>query len=142
MVVIFLPAACATVVWHERTARPSRCTVHAPHCATPQPNFVPVSWSRSRITHRSGVPGSTSTVWDLPLINNVAMTPPARWRKGSYLVAGSLPRNSPVGAGPAGGRAGAGGPRGLGQAGVPAGDRGAPRPSPPAPPRPAAQPPP
>src|SRR5207247_5742205 len=131
MVVIFLPAACATVVWHERTARPSRCTVHAPHCATPQPNFVPVSWSRSRITHRSGVPGSTSTVWDLPLINNVAMTPPARWRKGSYLVAGSLPRNSPVGAGARGARGGAAGPaagvvgrvrRGQGARRPPAGD--------------------
>src|SRR2546428_11206517 len=114
MVVIFLPAACATVVWHERTARPSRCTVHAPHCATPQPNFVPVSWSRSRITHRSGVPGSTSTVWVLPLINNVAMTPPARWRKGSYLVAGSLPRNSPVGTGARGVRGGRAGPPLLG----------------------------
>ena len=25
------PAAAETVVWHERTALPRRCTVHAPH---------------------------------------------------------------------------------------------------------------
>src|SRR2546421_7230850 len=76
MVVIFLPAACATVVWHERTGWPSKCTVQAPHCAMPQPNLVPVSCSRSRMTHRSGVSGSASTVRDLPLISSVAMWPP------------------------------------------------------------------
>src|SRR5207248_6728242 len=73
IVVIFLPAACATVVWHERTALPSRCTVQAPHCATPQPNFVPVIFKCSRMTHNSGVEGSTSTVWLLPLIRSVAI---------------------------------------------------------------------
>ena len=33
---------------HERIARPSTRTVHAPHCARPQPNFTPVSrrWLR------------------------------------------------------------------------------------------------
>jgi len=44
-----------------RVATPSMCTVHAPHCATPQPYLVPVSPSCSRITHRSGVSGSAST---------------------------------------------------------------------------------
>src|SRR6185312_15090306 len=29
--------------WHERVATPLMCTVHAPHCPTPQPNFVPLS---------------------------------------------------------------------------------------------------
>jgi len=35
-------------VGHERIARPSTRTVHAPHCARPQPNFTPVSrrWLR------------------------------------------------------------------------------------------------
>ena len=28
---IAAPAADETVVWHERTALPRRCTVHAPH---------------------------------------------------------------------------------------------------------------
>src|SRR6266850_3773710 len=42
MVVIFLPSAAEIGVTHERVGRPSRCTVHAPHSAMPQPNFVPV----------------------------------------------------------------------------------------------------
>src|SRR5262249_53689854 len=37
----------------ERTARPSMCTVHAPHMPMPQPNFVPLSPISSRMTHRS-----------------------------------------------------------------------------------------
>src|SRR5688572_11127647 len=52
---------------HARTALPSTCTVHAPHIAMPQPNLVPVSPMPSRIAHRSGVSGSTSTSWRLPL---------------------------------------------------------------------------
>src|SRR5690349_8043074 len=62
MVVISFPAAAESGSTHERTALPSTCTVHAPHCAAPQPNFVPVSSSVSRKTHRSGVVGSTSSV--------------------------------------------------------------------------------
>src|SRR5690349_16888840 len=34
--------------------------VHAPQRPAPQPNFVPVSLSCSRITHRSGVAGGAS----------------------------------------------------------------------------------
>ena len=52
---------------HERTARPSMSTVHAPHAAMPQPNLVPVRPSVSRIAHSSGVSGSTSTTRSLPL---------------------------------------------------------------------------
>jgi hypothetical protein len=34
--------------------------VQAPHSPVPQPNFVPVSFSCSRITHKSGVAGGAS----------------------------------------------------------------------------------
>src|SRR6266850_2885744 len=67
MVVISLPAASATRFTHERIASPSRWTVQAPHCAMPQPYFVPVKPSVSRNTHSSGVAGSTSAFSCLPL---------------------------------------------------------------------------
>src|SRR5678815_2547519 len=67
MVVIFLPSAALTGMTHERTGLPSICTVHAPHCAMPQPYLVPVKPSTSRNTHNSGVPPSTSTSCDAPL---------------------------------------------------------------------------
>jgi hypothetical protein len=41
-----------------RVGTPSRCTVQAPHWATPQPYLVPVRPSCSRRTHSSGVSGS------------------------------------------------------------------------------------
>ncbi len=43
----------------ERVTSPLRWIEQAPHCATPQPYFVPVSPTCSRITHSSGVSGST-----------------------------------------------------------------------------------
>src|SRR5262249_24118040 len=43
------------------------CTVHAPHNAIPQPNFVPVKPRTSRSTHNSGVSPSTSTLCMVPL---------------------------------------------------------------------------
>ena len=46
---------------------PSMWTVQAPHCAMPQPYFVPVRPIVSRNTHNSGVSGSASTVCDCPL---------------------------------------------------------------------------
>src|SRR5262245_24122382 len=52
---------------------PSRCTVHAPQRATPQPNLVPFMPRKSRKTHSNGMSGDASTVWDLPLISNVTM---------------------------------------------------------------------
>src|SRR5712692_8871171 len=73
MVVICLPTAALTGMMHERTARPSTCTVHEPHCATPHPYLVPVSPTCSRIAHNSGVLGSTFTSLVLPLIVNRAM---------------------------------------------------------------------
>src|SRR5580704_3381738 len=61
MVVIFFDPTEETGVWHERTASPSRCTVHAPHSPIPQPYFVPVMLSLSRSTHKRGVSGAIST---------------------------------------------------------------------------------
>jgi hypothetical protein len=60
IVVIACLAAALTGVWQERTAMPSRCTVQAPHKASPQPNLVPVRPSRSRSAHSSGMSGSAS----------------------------------------------------------------------------------
>src|SRR5829696_7737324 len=62
---------------HERIGLPSRCTVHAPHNAMPQPNLVPVMPRLSRKTQSSGVLGSTSTPRFLPLISrSIIGSPP------------------------------------------------------------------
>src|SRR5579863_5784755 len=61
IVVMVLPCAFSHDVEHERTALPSRCTVQQPHSATPQPNFVPVSPTTSRMAHNSGISGATSS---------------------------------------------------------------------------------
>jgi len=61
IVVILLPTAALTGMLQERTAAPSRWTVQAPHWAMPQPYFVPVRPTCSRITQSKGVFGSTST---------------------------------------------------------------------------------
>src|SRR5438034_3963365 len=71
IVVTRFPATAATGVTHERVATPSRWTVHAPHCAMPQPNLVPVRPRESRSTHSSGVSGASVTVRDLPLRTKV-----------------------------------------------------------------------
>jgi hypothetical protein len=42
MVVMALPSTALKGSTQDRTATPSRCTVQAPHRATPQPNLVPV----------------------------------------------------------------------------------------------------
>src|SRR6185312_16214513 len=76
MVVMCLPETSDMVVWHERTALPSTCTVQAPHRPDPQPNLVPVSFRCSRTTQSSGVSGSTSTLAAFPLIvNPTGMSP-------------------------------------------------------------------
>ncbi len=67
IVVTLLPSAAEIGSTHERTARPSRCTVQAPQAAMPQPYLVPVRPSVSRIAHRSGISGSTFRVWGVPL---------------------------------------------------------------------------
>ena len=58
---------------HERTGLPSIWTVQTPHCAMPQPNFVPVIPSTSRNTQSSGTSSDASTVLSSPLIFSVAM---------------------------------------------------------------------
>src|SRR5438552_19003164 len=73
MVVTFLPWAAEIGVTHERIGAPSRCTVHAPHRAMPQPNLVPVSPSSSRSVHKSGVSSGTSTSTRLPLMSRVVI---------------------------------------------------------------------
>src|SRR5712691_8735171 len=81
MVVTVLPVTLRACVKQERTALPLTCTVHAPHSAMPQPNFVPVMPRVSRKTHSSGISGLTSTVCGLPFKVNLidAMrNPPAQ----------------------------------------------------------------
>src|SRR4051812_44600205 len=74
MVTIFwLSETALTGSEQERVAAPSIWTVQAPHWAMPQPYFVPVMPSCSRITHSSGVSGSTSTVWTVPLTLSLAI---------------------------------------------------------------------
>src|ERR1700678_2974697 len=71
MVVIFRSPIEPIGSRHERTGSPSICTVQAPHCAIPQPNFVPVSPITSRNAHRSGVSAATSKVCRCPLTSIV-----------------------------------------------------------------------
>src|SRR5713226_3874919 len=85
MVVTSLPAARDTGATHDRTARPSRCTVQAPHWAMPHPNFTPVMPSRSRSAQRSGMSSGASTSRTSPLtlsfIENLRSGPNVRaWR--------------------------------------------------------------
>src|SRR3954470_23628470 len=67
-------------VTHERRGWPFRCTVQAPHCATPQPYLVPVSLSSSRKTHSKGVSASTSTLTFLPLTEKLVTGTPRKRR--------------------------------------------------------------
>ncbi|SIT44389.1 hypothetical protein BN2476_390048 [Paraburkholderia piptadeniae] len=71
IVVTWRPSTADSGVMHERIGCPSRWTVHAPHCAMPQPNFVPCRPATSRIAHSSGMLGSASSVVDLPLRTKV-----------------------------------------------------------------------
>ncbi len=75
MVVTVLPPTSPTWMPHERTASPLTCTVQAPHCAMPQPNLVPVKPISSRMTQSSGVSGSISSEYALPLTVMVIMEP-------------------------------------------------------------------
>src|ERR1700739_822738 len=76
MVVIRVPATAPTGIEQERCATPSTWTVQAPHWAMPQPYLVPVIPSVSRSTHRSGVSGSTSTLWLGPFVMSVGIHVP------------------------------------------------------------------
>jgi hypothetical protein len=55
---------------------PSTCTVQAPHCAMPHPNFVPISPSVSRSAQSRGVSESTSISWACPLTVSRVTNPP------------------------------------------------------------------
>ena len=69
----------------ERTGLPSMWTVQAPHCAMPQPNFVPVIPSMSRNTQRSGISSGASNCRSSPLIFSVAMPwPPIEKRSPAH----------------------------------------------------------
>src|SRR5665213_1271959 len=70
MVVIFLPCAERKGVRQDRTGRPSRSTVQAPHWPSPHPYFVPVRSSSSRKTYNSGRSASPSTECRIPLISS------------------------------------------------------------------------
>src|ERR1700677_2147020 len=75
MVVIDLPFASLIAVTQDRVASPSRWIVHAPHAATPQPNFVPVSPRTSRRYQSTGIVGSPSNDCAWPLTCRVIMLP-------------------------------------------------------------------
>src|SRR4030095_1134222 len=66
IVVTRFPSTRESGATQERRAPPSRWTVHAPHSAMPQPNLVPVKPRESRITHKRGVAGSSSTETGFP----------------------------------------------------------------------------
>src|SRR5215472_7557347 len=73
MVVMEWPTAALTGITQDRLGIPSKCTVHAPQSATPQPNLVPFIPSTSRKTQSRGMSGETSSLCDLPLILSVIM---------------------------------------------------------------------
>ena len=66
IVVTWRPSACTAGVRHDTTRRPSRCTVHAPHCPWSQPFLAPVNPSCSRSTSSSDERGSRVSVCSVP----------------------------------------------------------------------------
>src|SRR5262245_60732933 len=76
MVTTFLPATADRLTWQDLSALPSMCTVQAPHSPAPQPYFVPVRPTWSRIAHSSGVFGSAPSETGLLLRVNEIMVPP------------------------------------------------------------------
>src|SRR3974390_2963846 len=77
MVVMCASATDPTGTTQLRVSLPFTCTVQAPQAATPQPNFVPVRFSSSRITQRSGASGSTSRPGTMPFtIKRIPTTHP------------------------------------------------------------------
>ena len=79
MVVTCLPSAAESGVTHERTGFPSSHTVHAPHCAMPQPYLVPVNSRWSRRNQSSGVSGGTLTVTRRLFTESVVMRFSRSW---------------------------------------------------------------
>src|ERR1700730_13554843 len=86
MVTTFMPSRAPIGTEQDRMAVPLICTVQAPHCAIPQPNFVPVKPITSRNTQRSGVSGSMLICLDAPLrsIVTIAAIPPGCHLVSSY----------------------------------------------------------
>src|SRR5205807_4254048 len=68
MVVILRSAIAFACIWQERVGCPSISTVHAPHCPSPHPYFVPVRFSRSRRTSSSISSSAAETRWSAPLM--------------------------------------------------------------------------
>src|ERR1700736_1697866 len=79
MVVTDRPETSFTAVVQARAASPSICTVQAPHSATPQPYFVPVSPNSSRRYQSNGIDGSPSKDCSWPLTRNVTMACLSDW---------------------------------------------------------------
>src|SRR5258708_20220495 len=76
----------------ERCTSPLMCTEQAPHCATPQPYFVPVSPTCSRTTHRRGVSPSARTSTVLPLMLSLAIAAfPRVARPAGFVLVGWRP---------------------------------------------------
>src|SRR5207248_8198822 len=69
-----LACTSPTRMEQERCTSSLMCTEQAPHWAIPQPYFVPVRPTCSRMTHNSGVSGSTSTSHTVPLMLSFAMS--------------------------------------------------------------------
>ena len=66
-VTTFWPTTPATGVMHERIALPFMCTVHAPHCARPQPKRGPCSSSSLRAHREAACPPSRHVRCACPL---------------------------------------------------------------------------
>ena len=70
MVVTVCRRRCPPAARRSGRPRPSRWTVHAPHCAMPQPNLVPMSPITSRSTQSNGMSAGASTECFSPLMLN------------------------------------------------------------------------
>src|ERR1700730_5483375 len=65
--ILSVGSTALTGIEQERCTSPLMCTEHAPHCAIPQPYFVPVSPTCSRRTQSKGISSSTFTSMTSPL---------------------------------------------------------------------------
>src|SRR6185437_1277755 len=72
-VVIWPLPTAETGMTQERIALPSSTTVHAPHCASPHPNFGPYSPRPSRSAYRSMLSGSAETLQSWPFTWSVRL---------------------------------------------------------------------
>src|SRR3954469_5793433 len=83
MVVTPRPFNAPTGRTQDRTGLPSTCTVHAPHCAMPQPYLVPVIPMMSRSTQSSGMSAGASKDFCSPLmVSVVAISIPKFYGRG------------------------------------------------------------